>query len=347
MTGPAYITPTVHLRKGETPSGLPVVTAELVLDPFDAATPLPDGDRGKTGEPGTYQPPLTFQAFIDDDADLPGDLDTDHTGWAYGNTTTRDIHVWDGGGWITFDGVLAEDGDIGPGNELTVTSADSTRPASGGASITGGGPQNLHLTLPIGDKGVPGDAGPRVPLRQSEDYLQPPTEAESADPLANQVLGWTGLWTPLDPLTMRGPYTLGEADFTEVTEPNADDWRLVAQIVIPGQPWPWRPMCFGGVAVDANSGSTTSSMTRADLEVRIGSDEGPMVALGAGVNSMRQVVNRVMPHFDGEIVPEAQQGTVQAGESVTLVLVLRRIFGPREWTHIRARGSLVVYMSPV
>lgn len=342
MTGPVYITPAIHLRRGETPTGLPVVTAELVLDPFDAAIPLPEGDRGDRGPTGVYQPPLAFQSFLDDDGDLPDDLGTEHTGWTYANTVTRDVHVWDGGGWLLFDGVLAEDGPVGPGNVLTVSSSDSTLPASGGASLTGTGAQHLHITLPIGDRGEMGVPGPRVPIRTSEDYV------ESEDgPALQQLLGYTGLFTPTDPLALRGEFTLGAADFTEVTEANGDDWRLVSQVTIPAQSWPWRPMVFGGIAVDANSGSGVSSWTRCDMEVRLGNDEGQIVALGSGINSSLQVMCRATPYFDAEIVPESYVGTVQAGESVTLVVVLRRIFGSRAWTHIRARGSLTVYMSPV
>lgn len=343
MTRPVTITPTIHLRKGEMSSGLPIITAELELDPFDAAIPLPDGDPGPQGPAGVYQPPMSFQQFITDDAALPDDLDTAHTGWTYANTTTRDVHVWDGGAWVVFEGVLAEDGEVGPGNELTVTSSDSITPAAGGASITGTNPQRLHLTLPIGDRGERGVPGPRVPIRSSEDYVEPAGEGV----LANQLLGWTGLWTPVDPLTLRGAYTLTAADFTEVAEAVNDEWRLAAQIVLPAQPWPYRPMVFGGLAVDANSGASATTMTRIDMEIRLGADDGTLVALGTGINSTREVVCRAMPYFETEIVPESQEGTVQAGESVTLVVVLRRIFGSRAWTHIRARGSLVVNMSPV
>ena len=342
MTGPVVITPAIHLRRGETSAGLPIITAEVELNSFDSAVPLPAGDDGDRGPIGDYQPPLTFRAFITDDADLPDDLDPEHTGWTYANTTTRDVHVWDGGAWLVFTGVLAEDGPVGPGNTLAVTSSDSVVPASGGASLTGSSPQQMHITLPLGDKGADGPPGPREPIRTSEDYTEP-----EEGPLPQQVLGYTGIFTPLDPSTLRGVYSLPEAAFTEVATAADDEWRLVAQITLPAQPWPWRPLVFGGVLVDANSGTSVSSWTRCDMEVRIGTDDGQIVALGTGINSYRDIMCRATPHFDAEIVPESYIGSVQAGESVTLVVVLRRIFGPREWAHMRGRGSLMVYMSPV
>ena len=344
MTAPQYITPILRLRTATSPTAPPMVVAELELDPFDASVPLSQGDPGKRGPVGDYQDPIRFQAFIDDDADLPDDLDPEHTGWTYANTTTRDVHIWDGGAWVHVEGVLADDGPVGPENLLTISGADSVLPAQGGASITGSSnTQHLHLTLPIGDKGTTGPAGPRVPIRQSEDYVEP----TDTGPLANQLLGWVGLWSPVDPRALRHVYTLGEADFTDVPTPANDAVRVAAQIVVPPQPWDWRPMVFGGLAVDANSGQSASTMTRIDMEIRVGEVDGSLIALGTGINSTREVVCRVMPFFDAEIVPESQVGVVPAGSSVTLVVVLRRIFGAREWAHVRSRGSLVVNMSPV
>uniref|UniRef100_UPI003F494886 hypothetical protein n=1 Tax=Nocardia suismassiliense TaxID=2077092 RepID=UPI003F494886 len=332
--------------------GTPGLVQSLHATPADGSLELPTGSPGTTGSPGPAAAPFRWEGDIDDRATLDAlapRLGLAHAGKAWRVKSTNALMYWNGTG---FDSFLEAFGAHGPdGEPTTMTLGTVTTGAVGSpliATVTGTPPTLvLNLTVPRGTKGRKGDPGGPGPIRSAPDY-QNGTHTQDMVPLWDTPAGkwmprplpaWRGPWSINEGLAWNGGTGFAGSQSNTGTSPNT-----IAQLLVPAQDTPWRPMVTGGVIVSTGS---SGADTRVDAEVRIGSATGQIVAMGSGLPYGVDWFNRFIPHFASPaMTPASSVGVIAAGVAATLFVVLRRS-GGANYSYTQSRANIACWAVPV
>lgn len=86
--------------------------AIIQVEPAGAYLELPRGRRGPKGNKGDRGPGLQFQGIVKSFKDLPSTLNQSNMGWAWVNTSTKELHIWNGTSWIHVPNVAAVEADL-------------------------------------------------------------------------------------------------------------------------------------------------------------------------------------------------------------------------------------------
>lgn len=317
-----------------------MVTPQYGLLELKEGNPGLKGDTGPAAFPWKWQGDVTDLAALDA---LAAGFGFQQAGWAFRVVSTNEVRYWDGTGWIPFLDAFGALGRRGAPNVLTIGTV-TTGPEGSEvvATITGDAPnQVLNLTIPRGGPGEQGDPGGPGPIRNAPDYDNTVTHLQDFVPAWDTA---TDKFRPIPYPAWRGPWALAEANFNSGSNISTIP-KTIATINIPAQPAPWRPFCMGGVQVWSHVQSLGES--RVDVEVRIGSIDGQIVALGPGFPAANQVFCRIQPYFGTDMNPASTEGIVPANQTVTLYVVIRRPLGTRNYSHTNQGASLIVWAQPV
>ncbi len=331
--------------------GSDTVVQALTATPADGSLELPVGLTGPTGPTGPAAAPVRWEGDIADPvalAALAERLGPAHAGKTWRVLSTDTVMYWTGTAFEAFTDSIGAPGPTGAANSLTVGTV--TTGAAGSdlvAVVTGTAPsQTVNLTVPRGVKGAIGPAGGPGPIRSAADY------AESGTPVAGAVPMWdttTSRWRPTPDPGWRGPWTITEALAWDggagfaANVTGTSSATTLAILNIPAQDTAWRPMVFGGASIKA-----TTSGTRADIEVSLGSTSGQIVAVGGGLSEQAWHWNAIVPEFrTSAMTPASSVGVVAAGATASLYAVCRRIIGADTYNYARPWAHLAVWAVPV
>ncbi|WNM69299.1 minor tail protein [Gordonia phage Arti] len=326
---------------------------------------LPRGRKGDKGDDGLPGPKLAPDLILEEDQDaditpqLPVGLSDVDRGYVVVNDTTKTAWFWSGTGWQIVHDVVGMQGERGPAVGFSIGTI-TTSPANGSASVSidpSSTPGNmiLNFTLPrggqgpvgVGQRGLAGDA-----ILQANDFAAPEGGAEGMEDGTTLVWDTTvGKFVPMAVTSgPAGPYGIGPNEFAAVNDNNwPNDYKVVAQITVPEQPFAWHPRVFAQCDV-----RLTGLQARVDLEARIGSPTGPIVGRGPGHTISTFIDNYyprdLSPAFEGgPITPESSAYSIPRNTPGTIYLVIRRIdtlatFGV---STRKDRASLTVYCDPI
>ncbi|WP_159844939.1 hypothetical protein [Nocardia sp. CY41] len=332
---------------------VPGVVQSMHGTPADGSLELPVGTDGPTGPDGPPAAAFRWEGDIADSAALNAlatTLRPVHAGKAYRVLSTNTLMYWNGTSFDPFTEAFGGQGPDGQVNNITIGTVTTGAVGSDLIVTVTGTPPNLvlNLTVPRGIKGRKGDAGGPGPIRSAPDY-QNGTHTQDMVPLWDTT---ANKWVPRPAPWWRGPWSINEGlswnstgafvgSFTNSnTTPNT-----VAQLTVPAQDVAWRPFVTGGVTVSTVS---TGSDTRIDAEVRIGSNSGQIVAIGAGLPYGVEWHNRLIPHFGSSaMTPGGSVGVIAAGTATTLHVVLRRNLGTGNYNYVQSKSNITCWAVPV
>ncbi|MBF6296293.1 hypothetical protein IU459_01895 [Nocardia amamiensis] len=323
--------------------------------PSDGSLELMTGTPGPQGEQGDAARPFRWEGDIADHTALTAlaaKLTTAHAGKAWRVVATDTLVYWNGRGFDSFAQAFGAHGPDGETCTVSIGTVD-TGPVGSELQVTVvGEPPDLvlNLTVPRGVQGRKGDPGGPGPLRNAPDYADG-IHADGAVPVWDDTIG---KWKPRPYPGLRGPWSIvegqawdGGAGFAASQLNIATATKTVAQLNIPAQDVAWRPIVTGGVVVGTTE-AWNQFTTRVDAEVRIGTADGPIVALGAGMVTGADSYNRFQPFYATRgLTPDSAVGVVAAGQAVTLYVVLRRNAGSSNYDYSMSRARIVCMARPV
>ncbi|AHH16594.1 putative phage tail protein [Nocardia nova SH22a] len=322
--------------------------------PADGSFELPTGSKGVIGPTGLAAFPWRWEGDIADPtalAALTPTLGTAQAGKAWRVRSTNTIMYWNGSTFESFSEAIGGRGPDGVPNVLTIGTV--TTGAAGAdvvATITGDPPnQVIGVVLPRGVKGVKGPVGPPGPLRGASDYDDTAAPTDGAVPVWNASAakwkaagypGWRGPWTVIENQAWDGSAGFSASASGISTSPNT-----VCILNVPAQDVAWRPFLTGGAIVrTADSGASV----RVDLEARLGSAAGQIVAVGTGMPYAVDWLNRLQPQYQvSAMTPDSSVGVISAGVAAAIYLVLRRNAGSGNYTYSRTGAHAAVWAVPV
>ncbi|MFE3191658.1 hypothetical protein ACFXHA_21790 [Nocardia sp. NPDC059240] len=335
--------------------GTPGVAQALHGTPRDGSLELmtgTPGDIGPQGEPGAafrWEGDIADQAAL---AALAPRLGLAHAGKAWRVLATDTLMYWNGTSFDSFTDAFGASGPDGAPCDITIGTV-ATGPAGSAlqATVTGTKPNLvLNLTVPQGVKGVQGAPGGPGPIRQAPDYADGPHRDRT-------VPSWNAAgqkWTPRPFPGLRGPWSIAGAQawdggpgFAPTQQNVGTTPNTIAQLRIPAQDVDWRPVIAGGALV-FTSETIGNFNTRIDAEVRIDSDSGQIVALGAGFPFGADGFCYFQPHYATRaMTPDGAVGVIPAGRAVTLYVVLRRNRGDSNYTYRQGDSQILCWARPV
>lgn len=325
--------------------GLNIVNSFQVT-PTEGLLELRAGPPGEQGPPGPDAWPWVWRGDVSDSSALEAirpTLGPANRGYAYRVVSNNSVMYWDGSVFYPFVNAFGAEGPHGPPNRLsvgTVTTLPEGQPAT--ATISGESPnQVLDLGIPRGGPGEEGPPGGPGPIMTAPDV------DDSVPLVEGAVLAYvedTQMFTPTPWPGWSGPWGLGAADISTgsgVTAPVS----TIGTITIPGQRSAWRPMVEGGIVCQSHAQSVGDS--RVDVEVRIGSETGQLVAFGGGFPSADNFRAAITPNFGVSLTPDSEVGVIPANQSVTLYVTLARNHGTRSYSWSNTNSNIVVWAQPV
>lgn len=329
------------------------VTTSLEGTPADGTFANLSGEQGPDGPQGEAGTPFVWQGDIADRAALDALIPTLRpamAGYAFRLESDNSVMFWTGTNFISFVDAFGGHGLTGQNNTLTIGTV--TTGAVGSAlivSITGTPPsQTLNLTVPRGGTGQKGLTGPPGPIRNSTDYDNTITHTNGMVPLWDESAakwvptewpGFRGPWSVLENQSWDNPSTGFSADQTNISTAT----NTIATINIPALPIRWRPYIIGGAVLKAEP---TDFTTRVDLEVRIGSNAGEIVARGVGSAVSQEWYVRLRPYFSATITPDSTTGTIAPSTATTLYVVIKKNLGSGNYSYKRAGAEILVWAHP-
>lgn len=263
---------------------------------FMAAVIGPDGEAGKDAFA------LKLQTDdLDDPDELPRTM-TDTVAdigkyWVIddvnenGDIIGSSLYVWYGTSWRRL--MLGSPGPPGPVPIITPTVELVDPSTSSSSVVTGGSPRfpTWHMKLAVPE----GPQGPAAAL-----WRAPDVDLVTREPIPGDVLGYMGqrnaqnlpVWVPVSiSQLIPSPYSVPEAAFTSFT--GVSQRAAIGSFVLPPQPFPWTPICWGHLGVFGIEISATPLTI--GTEVLLGdSQTGQLIARGFG-NSTGEV--NLMPHY--------------------------------------------------
>ncbi|MFC9966344.1 hypothetical protein ACFVH4_19115 [Nocardia ignorata] len=334
--------------------GTPRIVQSFHGTPKDGTLELPTGSPGPTGPQGPPAHRFRWEGDIADPvalAALAQTLGPAHAGKAWRVETTNTLMYWNG---ESFDSFLEAFGGRGPTGELNTLTLGTVETGPAGSDleieITGTPPsQVLNIVVPRGVQGVKGPLGSPGPLRDATDYDDTNPPIDGAVPLWDSA---TSKWTPQPYPGWRGPWTVfegtawdGGAGFVPSQISVSTNPNTICTVTIPAQDCAWRPMVFGGAFVRTTASDNSN---RVDIEARLGSAAGQIVAQGPGIPFALDWFNKLGPQFNTpSMTPASSVGVVAAGAAATIVVVLRRNLGTGTYSYGRTGANLTVFAVPV
>lgn len=307
---------------------------------------LPRGRTGPQGAPGKAAKPFESVRSIPTAASLPSNPTAVQKATAYVARDTGMMWAWDETIEVPAYGEVGlfrgERGETGPTAEVVAgniaATAPGTAPAHSYEEISPGVFAH-HMTVPRGEEGPEGPEGPQGPAASIA--LAADVQFDTP-PKVGDVLTYTGLnkWQTGSVYRDVGPYSPDPAAWT-TGGASAATQRTVVTLTIPAQPWPWRPKVTGHLRMGAGLG------TRVDAELRIGSTDGAVCAVGCGPENGTTTA-AIATAFPGvKMTPTSTYAVVPANTEVTLYLVARRVQGVLLTEFMAPGRDLQVWCSPV
>lgn len=334
--------------------GNPGVVTSLEGTPADGSYENMQGEQGPDGPQGDPGTPFRWEGDVADHAALEALiplLNERMFGFSYRVESDNSVMFWTGTKFVQFVDAFGGLGLTGEVNTLTIGTV--TTGAVGTpliVSITGTPPnQTLNLTVPRGGTGQKGLQGPPGPIRNSTDYDNTVTHTNGMVPLWDPT---DSKWTPTEWPGFRGPWSVVEAQswdnpssgfVADITNSSTNP-NTIATINIPALPIRWRPYITGGATLNS---IPTDFSTRVDLEVRIGSAAGDIVARGVGSAVHVEWHARLRPFFASTFTAGSTTGTIAPSTATTLYVVIRRNLGSGNYSYKRAGAQITVWAHPV
>lgn len=330
--------------------GLPLLNAEVELAPEVADLPLPGGPAGVAGDRGRPRTAFRKMGVLANSAARPAGLGPEDRGNWWHRLDDNGMDVWVGDGWVHSVDAVGPVGPAAPANVLTVvgTSNEPTLTEPALEFLGSSADQQIRATVPAGLRGLVGPPGDSGTITQADDY------EETNGPSHGGVFAYDrasrrfrSMPAPLG----AGPWGWYQEDFPAeqiVAASRVDGGTFT----IPAQPFRWRPLVYGHIPVHSN---TTSQA--AELTVRLGSSQGPIVATGTAFAVGSPGAWMYLPVFpclrDGTtarvLSPSSDFATVPAGQPGSLVVSVERIgTGPSsdKIGFTPTRASLVAFAEP-
>ncbi|UGT58367.1 hypothetical protein [Nocardia asteroides] len=330
--------------------GLPLLTAEVELAPEVAELPLPGGPAGAPGSGGRPRTSFRKMGVLTNSAARPSGLGLEDRGKWWHRLDDNGMDVWIGDGWVHSVDAVGPAGPAAAANVLTVLETMNepalTEPA---LELVGtSAEQEIRATVPAGLRGPVGPPGDSGTITEAEDY------EEANGPSHGGVFAYDRASRRFRSV----PAPLGAGPWGWYQEDFAEEQIVAASRVgggtftIPAQPFRWRPHVYGHIYVHSN---TTSQA--AELTVRLGSSQGPIVATGTAFAVGSPGAWMYVPVFpclrDGTtarvLSPTSDFATVPAGQPGSLVVSVERIGTGPSSDKIGispTRASLIAFAEP-
>lgn len=334
--------------------GVAGITTSLEGTPADGSYENLQGAQGPEGPDGPAGTPFRWQGDVSDRSALNSLIPTLTAamfGFVFRVLSDNSVMFWTGTQFVEFTDAF---GGIGPTGQANVLSIGTVNTGVVGSplivSITGTPPaQTINLTVPRGPTGQQGIDGPPGPIAQSTDWDTGVSLTDGMIPLWDED---DELWVPTEWPGFRGPWSVVESQSWDNPSSGflADQTNIsttpltIATINIPALPIRWRPYITGGAIVSA---VPTDFTTRVDVEVRIGSAAGDIVARGCGSTCSIDWYARLRPFFASSFSAGSTTGTIAAATATTLYVVIRRNLGSGNYNYKRANAMIVVWAQPV
>ncbi|MFD6518104.1 hypothetical protein [Rhodococcus sp. NPDC060176] len=339
----------VTISREVDPYGLPVTTADVEVDEYAAALPLPAGREGPQGSRGRPKPTWRKRGSVTNASALalldPADREYGH--WWH-NLATNGMETWTDIGWVSSPGAVGPEGPRpGPYSlSATGTTSEPALTVAGAQIVDGSGPQQLKVTVPAGAKGGKGPIGTAGDIVESADY------DDTLGPSNGSLFGWnrgTKKFRPLPFPNGFGPWQSADADFRDDEAGIVDDVRTMGSLTIPPQPFAWRPYVYG-MCRAAAGGTRGQSFVHA--HVRMNTTDGVVVAYG--INPWWDAIAGtiggevfIRPSLSRNASTGLTASVVPAGVPVTLLLTMERQSMANAWKWWKSPGYLSCYALPV
>lgn len=336
---------TVTMRGVDDPVGLPYTVHPLELAGRDALIEIRRGPDGDPGPQGDMSWPWQWMGDVPDFATAQAlGLTTADARKAWRVVDENAVYLWTGMDWIRFTNAFKTPGAQGPANALTGEAVAAATGADADAEILGAAPgQTLRMTIPRGEPGDQGDPGEAGAISEAADV------ATIANPAAGGVLTWRtadAMFHAEPAPRLMGPWAIAGSQFTGGSN-IATSPMTIATMTIPAQPIRWRPIVLAGsVAMYINQGSVND--TRADIEIRLGAIDGDLIGYGLGIGTKVQYQVPLHPRWEYPVSPGIDGfGVVEPNQTTTLYVLVRRMFGSRNYTIVNAGAQLIVMGQPL
>ncbi|WP_280358105.1 hypothetical protein [Nocardia otitidiscaviarum] len=316
--------------------GLPYTVNPLEIVEREALVELREGAEGPAGPDGGPAWPWQWEGDVADPAALQTlSLGTADARKAWRVVSENTIYFWTGLEFIAFGGAFGRIGRQGPANRLVGSGVAGPTGSQASAVITGAAPaQRVEITFPRGETGEIGDPGEAGRIQDAADVL-----IDDDHPLGrDHILAWdasAGKFVPTPSPRLGGPWTIGQGQFQGGVNIR-DRTKVAATLTIPAQPVAWRPHVSGDFMVRPANG------TRCDVEVRIGSPTGELVAYGYGYNKINWDWVLICPSFAYPLDPNSTVGVVPANQTTTLYVVIQRVQGSAAYSVYPEGAQLIV-----
>lgn len=324
---------------------LPCTVNSLEIRDEEGLLEIRTGPKGLTGPQGDPSYALILQGAVADQATLNAITVTNaDKGKAWWVVASNEIRYWQGRYWVAFQDAMVGTGHRGPPNILTGAAVNGSVGGSASAAFTGTSPaQILTITVPQGATGATGDAGAAGRIQDASD-VDTSTQVLGD----NMVLQWNATlskFVPAGSPTWRGPWTISGTKFAAASN-SSDAPRTIASMTVPAQPHPWRPYVRGRLPMQCHVAAVGNS--RVDVEVRSGSEDGPLVGYGAGFPSANWIWTRILPKFEQVLSPAATTiGVIPAGQTSTFYVRVIRAFGVDNYSTVTDIAGLTIYAMPL
>ncbi|MBM4637808.1 hypothetical protein GS448_24640 [Rhodococcus hoagii] len=228
---------------------------EFVDDHIDINIPAYKGEKGDKGDPG---PSPVYQYSVPSVGDLAAIAETlteAEEGYWYGVDGSSSGWIWNGRDLVERENFIGQKGDKGDMPNL-VGGVFSSGPTPGG-SIEEVSPGNYRINVisQKGDKGEKGDrgaTGPAASIASAADFSAA-LGVTAGDVIVRKA---DGTYTTA-PVKVPSTYFLPEIQFNTVDVPAgvAPVSRWIARMLVPGQPFAYRPSVRAGVVARASANS--------------------------------------------------------------------------------------------
>lgn len=223
------------------------------------ALPAFQGDKGDPGDGFIFQGDRTSAEL----ASLRDALSKDQVNWAYRNSDSNDLWVWNGTRFIVSRDAFGAEGPTGPAPKLlggTITIDGKILDEPLGTRITGSeGVYSVGLDLPKMPKGDKGDDGPAGSIFTSPDITGGPDDGQILvfDKASGKMVWRSGYTAPL-------LYNVPSSAFADWSSGLNATRHIITAVTIPAQPFRYRLDFSGGIEVSTITGQTVDVQVLAD-----------------------------------------------------------------------------------
>lgn len=231
---------------------------EFVDDHIDINIPAYKGDKGDKGDPG---PSPIYQYSVPSVGDLAAiaeGLTAAEAGYWYGVDGSSSGWIWNGRDLVERENFIGQKGDKGDMPNL-VGGTFSSGPTPGGSIVeVSPGNYQINVISQKGDKGEKGDrgaTGPAASIASAADFAA----AAGVAPGDVIVRKQDGTYTT-SPVKVPSTYFLPDTQFDGLDIPagTTPKTHWVARMLVPGQPFAYRPSVRAGAVVAAGNYTTVA-----------------------------------------------------------------------------------------